>query len=320
MTNAHLAPQGLSPITSILACLLLTLTFVGSFYVFRGRIPRHVPRDDPRVVRRRFVAAAGTCAVGFVSAGFVLSSVDIVPPGTQGLPVLLAHLGLRMKGLLPAAILPLCLTMALFLGPLAVDFIAESLPFQKKFSFQQHLFDKSNDILAWRNYIVGPLTEEFVFRACMVPLFQAAGFKTATTVFMLPLCFGIAHIHHGYEVYNRLGRTNRALQQALLSGVFQFFYTTLFGWFSTVLFIRTGHIIAPTISHIFCNVMGFPDFSAVDDYPRYKTGWYSLGISAFWVILANGTTVLIGSYILGIVLFGLLFIPVTNPSLYGNSG
>ncbi|KNC98325.1 CAAX prenyl protease [Spizellomyces punctatus DAOM BR117] len=243
MTNADLASQRLSATTSILACILLTLTFVGSFYVFRGGIPRQVPRDDPRVVRRRFMAAAGTCAVGFVSVGFVLSSVGIVPTGTEGLPVLLAHLGLKPKGFLLAAVLPLLLTMTLFLGPLAVDFIAESLPFQRKFSFQEHLFDKLNDILAWRNYIVGPLTEEFVFRACMVPLFQAAGFKTVTTVFMLPLCFGIAHIHHGYEVYNRLGRTNRALKQALLSGVFQFFYTTLFGWFSTFLFLRTGHVM-----------------------------------------------------------------------------
>jgi hypothetical protein len=40
--------------------------------------------------------------------------------------------------------------------------------------------------------------------------------------------------------------------------VFQLVYTTLFGWYASYLFLRTGSILPPILSHIFCNIMGLP--------------------------------------------------------------
>ena len=40
----------------------------------------------------------------------------------------------------------------------------------------------------------------------------------------------------------------------------QFTYTTLFGAYSSYLFLRTGLLYGPVLAHAFCNCMGLPDF------------------------------------------------------------
>ena len=40
----------------------------------------------------------------------------------------------------------------------------------------------------------------------------------------------------------------------------QFTYTSLFGAYSSYLFLRTGLIFGPVLAHSFCNCMGLPDF------------------------------------------------------------
>lgn len=60
-----------------------------------------------------------------------------------------------------------------------------------------------------------------------------------------------------------MNRTTKALQNALLSSSFQFVYTTIFGWYASYLFLRTGSLIPPILCHSFCNIMGFPDFSGI---------------------------------------------------------
>ena len=44
--------------------------------------------------------------------------------------------------------------------------------------------------------------------------------------------------------------------------VFQFTYTTLFGFHSAFLFLRTGSLLPPIFAHMFCNIMGFPQLQA----------------------------------------------------------
>lgn len=61
-----------------------------------------------------------------------------------------------------------------------------------------------------------------------------------------------------------MNRTTQALKNALLTSSFQFVYTTLFGWYASYLFLKTGHLAPPVLSHSFCNIMGFPDFSGIN--------------------------------------------------------
>lgn len=136
----------------------------------------------------------------------------------------------------------------------------------------------------------GPLTEELVFRSCILgaSLLARPALSVKTLVFATPLWFGFAHAHHAWENYKKNGRNrdaaihaialsgqsrtlNKANRSAHHSG-FQLTYTTLFGWFASYLFLRTGSITPPTIAHIYCNLMGiYLPSSAVSRHPRKKT-------------------------------------------------
>lgn len=90
----------------------------------------------------------------------------------------------------------------------------------------------------------------------MIPLHLLARFSPAKLVFLTPLYFGIAHIHHFYEF--KIKHPNTPLLRALLRPLFQFAYTSIFGWFAAFVFLRTASIVAIVVVHMFCNSMGFP--------------------------------------------------------------
>ena len=76
---------------------------------------------------------------------------------------LMVGIGVRTPGLLSACLVPLGLTMVLFLGPLAASAAADHawLRLKSKWYFWRHTL---TDWIAWRNYVVAPFTEEFTFR------------------------------------------------------------------------------------------------------------------------------------------------------------
>jgi prenyl protein peptidase len=76
------------------------------------------------------------------------------------------------------------------------------------------------------------------------------------TIFLSPVIFGLAHVHHFYEF--RLTHPQVPVSAALLRSVLQFGYTTLFGAYATFLFVRTGSLLAVCAVHAFCNCMGLP--------------------------------------------------------------
>lgn len=73
-----------------------------------------------------------------------------------------------------------------------------------------------------------------------------------------PLYFGIAHVHHFYEF--RLTHPDTPAIAALFRSVFQFGFTTVFGWYATFVYIRTGSLVAVMLVHSFCNWCGLPRF------------------------------------------------------------
>lgn len=102
----------------------------------------------------------------------------------------------------------------------------------------------------------GPITEEVMFRSAIVPLHLLAKVDPGRIVFVAPLYFGIAHVHHFYEF--RLTHPDTSIVAALLRSVFQFGYTTIFGWYATFLYLRTGSLLAVILAHTFCNWCGLP--------------------------------------------------------------
>lgn len=110
----------------------------------------------------------------------------------------------------------------------------------------------------WRNLVAGPVTEEIVFRSLLVPLHLMAHVSARKIVFTTPLYFGIAHVHHLYEF--RLTHPEVPPLPAIIRTIIQFTYTSLFGFFATFVYLRTGSVYAPIAAHMFCNWMGLPRF------------------------------------------------------------
>uniref|UniRef100_A0A3B5BAW0 CAAX prenyl protease 2 n=1 Tax=Stegastes partitus TaxID=144197 RepID=A0A3B5BAW0_9TELE len=261
------APDGLCWV-SVLSCLLLACSYVGSLYVWRSDLPR----DHPAVIKRRFTSVL---IVSGLSPLFVWAWREFT--GVRTGPSLLALMGIRFEGLIPAIVLPLLLTMVLFLGPLMQ--LAMDCPWSftdgMRVAFDPWFWMLCLSDMRWlRNQVVAPLTEELVFRACMLPmLVPCAGPSTA--IFTCPLFFGVDCIHC----------------------VFQFSYTAVFGAYTAFIFIRTGHLMGPVLCHSFCNYMGFPAISTALEHPHRLT--------------------VLSSYLLGVVLFLLFLFPFTDPSYYG---
>ncbi|XP_060614353.2 CAAX prenyl protease 2 isoform X2 [Anolis sagrei] len=272
---------------SLFSCLGLACAYVGSLYVWKS----HLPRDHPAVIKRRFTSVL---IVSILSPLFIWiwKEVTGIKPGTS----LLALMGFRLEGIVPATLLPLLLTMVLFLGPLIQ--LSMDCPWDLvdglKVAFDPNFWVLCLTDMRWlRNQVIAPFTEELVFRACMLPmLVPCTGLGPA--IFTCPLFFGVAHFHH---VIEQLRFRQGSTASIFLSAVFQFSYTAVFGAYTAFIFIRTGHLIGPVLCHSFCNYVGFPAVGAALEHPQ--------------------RVLVVFFYLLGVGLFLLLLHPMTDPAFFG---
>lgn len=146
------------------------------------------------------------------------------------------------------------LTCILFLGPLFELLVVERqlIPILRG----RLILSTLSSWQGYRNYVAGPITEEVLFRSVFVPLHMLAQVLPNKIVLLTPLYFGIAHIHHFYEF--KLTHPRTPILPAVLRSLFQFTYTTLFGWYAAFIYMRTGSLYACIIIHAFCNAMGLP--------------------------------------------------------------
>ncbi|XP_064359329.1 CAAX prenyl protease 2 isoform X2 [Dromaius novaehollandiae] len=260
---------------ALLACLSLACSYVGSLYVWGSPLPR-------------------VLVVSGISPAFVWLWKELT--GVKADTPLPALLGLRLEGLVPATLLPLLLTMVLFLGPLIQ--LSMDCPWDWLAGLKALLAPRSwarclGDVRWLRNQVVAPLTEELVFRACMLPmLVPCAG--PGPAVVACPLFFGVAHFHH---VIEQLRFRQGSVASIFMSAAFQFSYTAVFGAYTAFIFLRTGHLIGPVLCHSFCNSVGFPAVWAALEHPRRRA--------------------LLPCYALGVGLFLLLLRPLTQPRFFG---
>jgi prenyl protein peptidase len=279
-----------SPIAALAGCLVLCATYVGCLYVGATNNGRAPNRNDPRVIKQRFlrVAVASMLAPGITLAAAALPGGR--SPCTPDAP-LISWFGLASPPprLALAAMLPLLLTMVLFLGPLIMEWLDRD-PHTTLVVQTRQFCEDMCELTTVRNLIVGPLTEEWVFRACMCPLLFGAGFGDAANVFTSGAIFGLAHVHHVYD----------AGASWLAVGV-QFTYTTLFGAYSSYLFLRTGSLVGPVLAHAFCNLQGLPNFARVPHHPRAQL------VGAAFVVGLAGFTALV---LLDAVYRPALFLPM----------
>nr|GAT47093.1 predicted protein [Mycena chlorophos] len=265
--------------TAHLLALSFSASYVGCLYVVGKLVPG--PRDKPAVIRARLAAVSVVSVASCMVVGRLVSRSGQLWP-------LDARTVKALGFVLPSSIYPCLQTPLLFLGPLYAAALSRFLFPEASPSVSGFLRNLTTWI-GFRNYAWAPLTEEVVFRSCVLAVYSMSGAARWKMVAFAPLVFGLAHVHHALDVYTRLGRTKKALQQAVFSALFQTAYTTLFGAHASWLFLRSGSIVPPLVAHVFCNIMGVPQLGAeVQQMPQYKTSIYAaylLGIGAFgWTI------------------------------------
>jgi prenyl protein peptidase len=127
--------HGLSAITSISSCLLLSIIYVSSLYIWNSEHNRYTSlgqisntsrsktneyflvlyRDHPATIKKRFFSVS---IVMLISPAFIyFTSAAQLSDETP----LWYLMGFRKAGFWPALIIPLILTSILFLGPLAIQ-------------------------------------------------------------------------------------------------------------------------------------------------------------------------------------------------------
>ncbi|CAG5929643.1 unnamed protein product [Menidia menidia] len=252
-------PDGLCWV-SVLSCLLLACSYVGSLYVWRSDLPR----DHPTVIKRRFTSVL---IVSGLSPLFVWTWREFTAVRTSS--TLFALMGVRLEGIIPAILAMDCPWSFIDGIRVALDPCFWTLCL--------------SDMRWLRNQVVAPFTEELVFRACMLPMLVPCAGPSAA-IFTCPLFFGVAHFHHVIEL---LRFRQGTLSGIFLSAVFQFSYTAVFGAYTAFLFIRTGHLMGPVLCHSFCNYMGFPAISTALEHPHRLTvlSSYLLGVLLFFIFL-----------------------------------
>uniref|UniRef100_A0A6B2LES3 intramembrane prenyl-peptidase Rce1 n=1 Tax=Arcella intermedia TaxID=1963864 RepID=A0A6B2LES3_9EUKA len=225
-------------------CTGYSLMFVLSLYVWEASRQRY-GRDNPLVIKQRFFSVFCVCLVSFIINYFLGFH-----PKQLGISLDISGVHAAFTGLL--------VTLILFFGPLV----------QLGLHWHEESIPDLRDLAVLRNLVVGPFAEEFFFRAMMLPLLVESGFSMILTTVISMGLFALAHVHHYY--HSSLGRV-----------LFQMFYTSLFGAFSSFLFLRTGNWLAPFVSHAFCNYMGFPQVNPKDPYFKIICVSYVLGLLGF---------------------------------------
>jgi len=146
------------------------------------------------------------------------------------------------------------LTWMLYLGPHFEKIVVE----KQLQGFREKTVESLYSWQGYRTYIAAPITEEVIFRSVLVPIHLLAKVSPGKIVFLTPLYFGIAHIHHAYEF--KLTRPDVPFFPVLIRSLFQFGYTTIFGWYASFLYLRTGSLYGCILVHTFCNLYGLPRF------------------------------------------------------------
>lgn len=307
--NTKLNYDDISLARSIFICFCMASFYVISLYLWSHQ--NRFNRNEPSVIKRRFISVILTCFISFITIYLIADKSDKGHLVTEWIGFKLGLNGLK------ACLASMLATALLFSGPLLQHFISD---YMLSYSFQvyetndegsnkehgsykqikslklryqryKHIIKFNlGDLCFWRNYIISPFTEEFVFRSCMLPLL-IQNLNHVSVVLIAPLFFGLAHLHHIIEGYF----TNELpLGHLIGAHMFQFSYTYIFGVYSSFLFLRTGSLFSCFISHAFCNFMGFPNFRQLmndfDTKVKYSVAAvYCFGLVMFFVLVGSLT-------------------------------
>jgi prenyl protein peptidase len=297
----HVKPTALM---SILYCSVLSMLFVAALYVLVPPHVRKLDRDHPTHIQRRVLATLAICLGAILTYPLIFCDdmhsdaplfsfwrLMFHPSGTLGVWL---HTAILYTG---PIVETLCRVYEFRSQSIARGKTTESYPVELyrwlvETSFLPLMSPKTKE-QQWkniRNYVVAPWTEEIIFRGCMVPVLLASGMKPRQVSFVAPLFFGFAHLHHAAL---RLSE-GESLFAVAIQTLFQFTYTSLFGSYGAYALIRSGSVMAVTMSHAYCNFMGLPNISFAQkghflyNYRILIGVAYMVGIGSFYWFFSSG--------------------------------
>ncbi|KAJ3110858.1 hypothetical protein HDU96_006222 [Phlyctochytrium bullatum] len=163
--------------------LLVASGYVAVLYVGRDAALAGLPRNDVRVIRHRMRAVT---LYSLVAPPIVLAAANLLGMKITVMQFI-EHSGINFTNVAYSFVVGAGLTLALFCGSLVELWFDEELPFQKHFSVERN----GGGLMVMRTLVVGPITEELVFRGYLVPLAVAAGMSEMQMVTLMPLSFGV---------------------------------------------------------------------------------------------------------------------------------
>ncbi|KAG7666296.1 RCE1 [[Candida] subhashii] len=136
-----------------------------------------------------------------------------------------------------------------------------------------------------RDHIISPISEELIYRGMIILVVEK---YIPNFMVFTPYLFGIAHIHHGIQLYFR----QIPIGQILRTSGFQFIYTSIFGIFCNYYYINIAekNLWSTIVIHMICNFFGFPSLLVDSKDLIHHVMYYSLiivGIFNTWFVLKN---------------------------------
>lgn len=152
---------------------------------------------------------------------------------------------------------------------------------------------KNKKLETIRNYWAGPIVEEIIYRMVLIQFIYQFP-RELETKGMLPthfqaisissLLFGISHLHH---IWQRIIYDGLSIKNAFIISIFQMIYTTVFGLYTGYLYLRTNSVISCFVLHVYCNLMGFPDFVSIvkdEKYGKIYTVGLFISVGLFFTL------------------------------------
>lgn len=229
--------------TASLAWILSVIVASSYVVAIRWRVPDSIgvlPRDHPSVIRFRFYRVSILCMSLLTGLPCILTAAGAY----NNIKEVFSAFYLKPNGI-PSALI---LLLVLYCGPIA------------NYIYITRLQDLGPDTTStfftldgFRDHVFAPVTEEVIYRsmimACLLPVVGPN-----SSILFSPLLFGIAHIHHAYELI--IGGL-LPLSVAVPTG-FQILYTTLFGVAAAKMFVGSRSVWCLVVLHMVCNVGGIP--------------------------------------------------------------
>eukprot|EP01012_Entosiphon_sulcatum_P042388 TRINITY_DN56402_c0_g1_i1.p1 TRINITY_DN56402_c0_g1~~TRINITY_DN56402_c0_g1_i1.p1 ORF type:complete len:280 (+),score=45.41 TRINITY_DN56402_c0_g1_i1:48-887(+) len=257
-----------SPFLGAALSVIVTSLFVITLWLWKGATKRL--RDDDKTIKQRFIST------GFVSvlALLMVAAADPKPKsGRQAPPLPRQYFGISGAPYLQDLLYVLLLNSALFFGVICT-LISDG----DHKGFMD--FRKLRHLPTLRTFVVGPITEEIVYRVAPVYFLHFSGTSRWLTISFSALCFSVAHLHHLFEM---VIQQRMPMGHALPAVVAQGCFTFIFGVYCAFVYISTGSVLNAIALHAYCNYLGPPNGPAGRPFIAFA---YVVGIIAFAVLLA----------------------------------